>query len=60
MGSRPCNVCVVQEKNCSHEVTVVLFSRTFYIAKSIGRWRAGWLVIDWWLIGGVVDWWWIW
>lgn len=25
-----------QEKNCSHEVTVVLFSRTFYEAKSIG------------------------
>lgn len=30
--------CVLpeQEKNCSHEVTVVLFSRTFYEAKSIG------------------------
>uniref|UniRef100_A0A8B9GL62 GATOR1 complex protein DEPDC5 n=1 Tax=Amazona collaria TaxID=241587 RepID=A0A8B9GL62_9PSIT len=29
--------CVLpeQEKNCSHEVTVVLFSRTFYEAKSI-------------------------
>uniref|UniRef100_A0AAY4ACE2 DEP domain-containing protein n=1 Tax=Denticeps clupeoides TaxID=299321 RepID=A0AAY4ACE2_9TELE len=24
-----------KEKNCSHEVTVVLFSRTFYIAKTI-------------------------
>lgn len=26
-----------QEKNCSHEVTVVLFSRTFYNAKSMGE-----------------------
>lgn len=26
-----------QEKNCSHEVTVVLFSRTFYNAKTIGE-----------------------
>ncbi len=26
-----------QEKNCSHEVTVVLFSRTFYSAKTIGE-----------------------
>uniref|UniRef100_A0A2K6CIW1 GATOR1 complex protein DEPDC5 n=1 Tax=Macaca nemestrina TaxID=9545 RepID=A0A2K6CIW1_MACNE len=25
-----------KEKNCSHEVTVVLFSRTFYDAKSVG------------------------
>lgn len=28
---------VKQEKNCSHEVTVVLFSRTFYNAKIIGE-----------------------
>lgn len=26
-----------QEKNCSHEVTVVLFSRTFYNAKSLSE-----------------------
>uniref|UniRef100_A0A8C6YFD3 GATOR1 complex protein DEPDC5 n=1 Tax=Naja naja TaxID=35670 RepID=A0A8C6YFD3_NAJNA len=26
-----------QEKNCSHEVTVVLFSRTFYSAKSLNE-----------------------
>lgn len=26
-----------QEKNCSHEVTVVLFSRTFYNAKTLGQ-----------------------
>lgn len=26
-----------QEKNCSHEVTVVLFSRTFYNAKTLGE-----------------------
>ncbi|XP_013208799.1 GATOR complex protein DEPDC5 [Microtus ochrogaster] len=28
-------ICIQKEKNCSHEVTVVLFSRTFYDAKSI-------------------------
>lgn len=29
--------CLIQEKNCSHEVTVVLFSRTFYNAKTLGQ-----------------------
>lgn len=28
---------LLKEKNCSHEVTVVLFSRTFYNAKTIGE-----------------------
>lgn len=31
------SVLLGQEKNCSHEVTVVLFSRTFYEAKCIGK-----------------------
>ena len=26
-----------QEQNCQHDVTIVLFSRTFYKAQSLGK-----------------------